>query len=282
MRIRFFAFSFLAMLCGSALAHAGARTSYYLALGDSLAVGVQPSASGDVPTNQGYADDIYAALHPLRPGLSLVKLGCPGETSSTMIKGGICKYAGGSQLAEAVDFLETHNVALVTLDIGANDVDGCVTTSPPALNLSCVEEGSAEVSSNVPYILATLRSAAQKGTAIVAMNYYDPFLAAWTLGASGQSLAEQSVTAATDFNTLLESIYQTFDVPVADVAKAYHISDFTPLSVLNLPINVFLTLTWTWMAAPAPLGPDIHPNAAGYAVIAGAFAEPIEKLILRG
>jgi hypothetical protein len=34
---------------------------------------------------------------------------------------------------------------------------------------------------------------------------------------------------------------------------------------------VFLTLTRTWMAAPAPYGPDIHPNAAGYAVIAGAF-----------
>jgi lysophospholipase L1-like esterase len=29
---------------------------------------------------------------------------------------------------------------------------------------------------------------------------------------------------------------------------------------------------WTWICAPAPLGPDNHPNAAGYAVIADAFA----------
>jgi lysophospholipase L1-like esterase len=62
---------------------------------------------------------------------------------------------------------------------------------------------------------------------------------------------------------------------VADVAKAYHISDFTAIPVINLPLNVFLTLSWTWMGAPAPFGPDIHPNAAGYAVIAGAFAEQI-------
>jgi hypothetical protein len=61
-------------------------------------------------------------------------------------------------------------------------------------------------------------------------------------------------------------------IPVADVAKAYHISDFTPLPVINLPLNVFLTLTWTWMGAPAPFGPDIHANVAGYAVIAGALA----------
>jgi hypothetical protein len=29
------------------------------------------------------------------------------------------------------------------------------------------------------------------------------------------------------------------------------------------------------MGAPSPFGPDIHPNAVGYAVIAGAFAEKI-------
>jgi hypothetical protein len=29
---------------------------------------------------------------------------------------------------------------------------------------------------------------------------------------------------------------------------------------------------WTWMCAPAPLGPDIHPNQAGYGVIAHTIA----------
>jgi lysophospholipase L1-like esterase len=283
MRFRFFSLCALSMLCAVAPAHAAAKT-YYLALGDSLAVGVQPSANGDVPTNQGYADDVYAALHRLKPELTLVKLGCPGETTGTMISGGICAYDQGSQLAEAEKFLATHEVVLVTIDIGANDVDGCVdlNVTPPQLDQGCVNEGGLSVAANLPYILHALRCAAGPGTTIVGMNYYDPFLAAWELGPAGQSLAEQSVTAATEFNALLQTVYQAFDVPVADVAKAYHITDFNPVPVINLPINVFLTLTWTWMGAPPPLGPDIHANAAGYAVIAGAFLEQISKLLLAG
>lgn len=107
------------------------------------------------------------------------------------------------------------------------------------------------------------------------MNYYDPFLAAWKLGPSGQALAQASLQATTVFNGVLESVYQTFAIPVADVAHAYRIHDFTPVPFVNLPLNVFLTLTWTWMDAPAPFGPDIHPNVIGYAVIAGTFVNKI-------
>src|SRR3984885_12861901 len=80
--------------------------TYYLALGDSLSQGVQPDAAGtSVETGQGYPDQLYAMLHPGQPSLQLVKLGCPGETTVTMIHGGICRYRGGSQLAAAVAFL---------------------------------------------------------------------------------------------------------------------------------------------------------------------------------
>jgi hypothetical protein len=44
---------------------------------------------------------------------------------------------------------------------------------------------------------------------------------------------------------------------------------------LDIPVNVFVTLLYTWMGAPPPLGPDIHPNAAGYAAIAVAFGQKI-------
>jgi hypothetical protein len=97
MRIRSASFSILVVLWGSALAHATARPNYYLALGDSLAIGVQPSASGeDVPTNQGYADDLLALFRRREPRLGLAKLGCSGETTATMIHGGVCTYAEGS------------------------------------------------------------------------------------------------------------------------------------------------------------------------------------------
>src|SRR5258708_22804810 len=78
------------------------EASYYLALGDSLSRGVQPDPAGaSLATRQGYADQLYAALRRGHPGLRLVKLGCPGETTDTMIDGGLCSYPGRSQLAPA-------------------------------------------------------------------------------------------------------------------------------------------------------------------------------------
>src|ERR1700679_464567 len=88
---------------GSASSHfVAAPASYYLALGDSLSQGVQPDSAGtSVETGQGYADQLYAMLRRSQPALRLVKLGCPGETTATMIHGGICKYGDGSQLGAA-------------------------------------------------------------------------------------------------------------------------------------------------------------------------------------
>jgi hypothetical protein len=104
------------------------------------------------------------------------------------------------------------------------------------------------------------------------MNYYDPFLAAWTLGPAGQDLANASLEITNLLNFRLGRAYFFFNVPVADVARAYRINDFTPVPVFNLPLNVLLELRWTWIGASPP---DIHPNATGYAVIALAFLKAI-------
>jgi len=272
MRIRLVSLSILVMMLGPALAHAVPQPTYYLALGDSLAIGVQPSQSGDVATNQGYADDLYSVFRSRFRGLALAKLGCSGETTTSMIHGGICTYADGSQLAAAVNFLLTHRVAFVTLDIGGNDIDHCVSLA--GIDSTCVADAISTVGTDLPQILAELRSAAGPDTLIVGMNYYDPFLAAWRLGPSGQLLANASLLATNAFNGVLEKVYAAFDIPVADVADAYQINN--PLAIFNLPLNVFIELIWTWIGAPAPFGPDVHPNAVGYVAIAGAFARKIE------
>ena len=89
-------------------------------------------------------------------------------------------------------------------------------------------------------------------------------------------LAQESLLITTQgLNPLLEGIYTGFGVKVADVATAYRITDFTLVPGINVPRNVFLELVWTWIGAPPPRGPDIHPNANGYAVIAGAFIKKI-------
>src|SRR5258708_24350282 len=100
-------------------------TRYYVSLGDSLSQGYQLGHD----TDQGYADDLYATLKAKDPSLQLVKLGCPGETTTTMVNGGICTYPQGSQLGPANAFLAAHRrqSRFLTLDIGANHVDGCLT-----------------------------------------------------------------------------------------------------------------------------------------------------------
>src|SRR5579875_977114 len=134
---------------GDARASAAPPVRYDLALGDSLSRGVQPNARGvSLETNEGYAEQLFQIERRRIPGLRLVQLGCPGETTGSMITGhgnadaGLfhCRPAGGSQLKAAERFLRAHHrrgeVAFVTIDIGANDVDGC---AAPGVNLAaCV------------------------------------------------------------------------------------------------------------------------------------------------
>ncbi len=270
--------SLVAALVFPALANAASSTApYYLSLGDSLAQGVQPNSTGQsVITNQGYADDLYSLERFQVRGLQLEKLGCPGETTTTMISGGVCTgvYQSGNQLSDAVAFLQTHKVAFVTIDIGANNVDGCLVGA--TVDQTCVLDGLAAAQQDLPTILGALRAAAP-GVPIFAMNYYDPFLAAWLQGAAGQSLAQQSVGLANAFNTLLGNIYGAFSVPVADVATAFHTTDFNLIPFVGLPVNVATVCTLTWMCAPPPVGPNIHANRLGYWVIATTFAKAIGR-----
>ncbi len=205
---------------GAAGASVGANPpgppEYYLALGDSLAAGV---GSND---GKGYVADIFAEEARTVPGLVLENLSCSGATTGSMINGPGCSYTT-TQLGDAEAFLEAHpgQVAFVTIDIGANDVDGC--TSGTTINEACVSQGLTDVTNDLPVILSGLRSAGGS-TPIVGMSYYDPFLAAWLLGSSGHTLARQSVTLLDDLNGILRSDYGAADT--ADVADAFKSSDF--------------------------------------------------------
>ena len=200
-------------------------TSYYLSLGDSLAQGVQPNAKGaDVETRRGYANQLYTALHLGNPFLKLEKLGCPGETTGTMIKGGICKYAAGSQLAQAAAFLKAHagHVQLVTIDIGANDLNPCLTLTNVSKLVTCLGKVIPPALRNLGAILATLRAAGGKKLPVIGMTYYDPELAGWLKGTkAARALATDSVALASAYATEMTGVYKKFGVPVANVYKAF-------------------------------------------------------------
>ena len=252
--------------------------SYYLAVGDSLSRGVQPDGAGtSVPTGQGYPDQLYAVLHRSQPALQLVKLGCTGETTATMIHGGICHYPGGSQLADAVAFLSAHrgHVALVTIDIGANDPEDCGSQLSLRAITACVGTNLPEVASNLDIILARLRTAAGPGVRIVGMSYYLPALAEWLNGTLGQLEARLSERLAAEYNDLLGRAYASSGVRLANVFGAFETSDFgnrvAVPEVGTVPRNVARICQWTWACANPPRGPNQHANEAGYGVIAQAF-----------
>jgi len=258
-----------------------ADVHYYVSLGTSLSVGVQPNSSGVLlPTDDGYADQLFDRIRPVFEAapaaqpreLRLVKLGCPGETLDDMMNGGSCVYVAGSQLEAAVDFLNDNSgkVHLVTIDMGANDFRnaGCIGAT---VDLTCTNAVSAQIATDLATVLAALRDAAGPDTTIVGMNYYNPFLASWLLGSAGESLAIETTQAAIVLNDFLSTTYGTAGIPMANVYAAFQSDDFTTM-VNNLPVNVANICAWTYMCDPDPVGPDIHANVDGYAQIADTIA----------
>ena len=259
-----------------------AATRYYVSLGDSYATGVQPNAAGDsVSTNQGYPDDLYNDVRPSMLGLELVKLGCSGETTTSAIKGGTCHYAEGSQLAAATSFVRANqsSIAFVTVELGANNFEQCVTGGN--VDAGCVVDEVGTVETELPQIFQQLRAAGRPQMKIVAMNLFNPFLAAWLSGPAGQTLAQASVEVLREFNTALRSIRRAADARTANVAGAF--STYVTFSTTTdlqgygtVPVAVASICQWTWGCAPPPQGPNEHPNAEGYQQIANAF-RPLVK-----
>lgn len=284
----------IALAAGPAGA-ARAPARYYVALGDSLSQGMQPDIHGVTRnTNQGYADQLFGRLRGRLPGLRLVKLGCGGETTGSMITGHgndrnarllHCDRAGGSQLRAAVRFLRAHHargeVPVLTIDIGANDVDGCIAVPPSQIG-ACVVQGMSRIKRDLPVILRTLRQAAPRGTALAGMTLYDPVLDEYfDPSSSAQALASASVVLVKQINQVIASADRRAAFRTADVAGAFRTYDTTHEVAFNgrqIPVNVARLCSWTWACTTPPSGPNIHANKNGYGVIAGAFARVLRHL----
>ena len=261
---------------------------YYVSLGTSLSVGVQPNSSGTLlPSGDGYPDQLFdlvradfEAAVPNRE-LRLVKIGCPGETLDDMINGGSCLYVAGSQLDAGVEFLNDNaeKVLLLTIDIGGNDFRnaGCITST---VDFDCVNDVSGEIATNLATVLTALSDAANAATTIVGMNYYNPYLSSWLEGSDGQTLATDSAQAAVVFNDALSNTYETAGITMADVYTAFESNDFVTMTSTALPppnnmlpVNVANICAFTYMCDAPPVGPDIHANVAGYSLIANTLAD---------
>src|SRR5262245_27525597 len=244
-------------------APAASKAPYYVSLGDSLAQGYQPIGGPPSPEsppgyNHGYADELFKLVRHRYKQLREVKLGCGGESTVTFRTGGICTYDHGSQLAEAVAFLEEHQgeVAFVTIDLGPNDVFS--------------GGGVPAIAQNLPPILQALRGAAGPSVPIFGMNFYDPFLAPVWFQTQSLVALQAEVATVVAFNDFLEGIYAAFGMEVADVEGAFSVTDLTLVG--GTPVNVLRTCAWTWMCSVG----DIHANTDGYGVMAEAFRAELD------
>ena len=250
---------------GPARPDAPRAMGWYLALGDSLAAGYQPGAGDD--RDGGYVGHVLADVQESSPKTKLVNLACSGATTTSMVEGDRCTYEEGTQLAQAVEFLHAHarNTRLVTLDVGANDITGC---ARPAIDPVCAAGALQRINTNLGRILTELRAAAGPDVEIVVLNYYNPFLAAWLAGPSGQALAQGSAPLQAQLNGVIAARSAAVDAEVADVATAFESSTWTPVATAfgTVPTNVARICTWTWMCTKG----DIHANDTGYVVLAAA------------
>jgi len=172
-------------------------------------------------------------------------------------------------------------VALVTIDIGANDVDGCASQTGGAL-ATCVQTGEANIKKNLPVILRGLRKAAGAGVRFAGMTLYDPVLAGYLSSDAGtKALSEASVPIIKSINGDLTSADTGAGFRTADVANAFKTYDQTDRTAFQgqlVPENVAEVCTLTWACTPKPQGPNIHAKKGGYAVITAALNTVIGRL----
>jgi lysophospholipase L1-like esterase len=171
---------------------AGAAPATYLALGDSVPFGFR--AGADFSRAAGFVG--YPELVGKQRGLRVINAACPGETTASFLDetapSNGCEnsptskfgYRTGfplhvlydsvneSQLDFAVRTLQrTHDVSLVTVQIGANDAFLCQRATADGC-LSEIGSVARTVQVNLDRILAELRGTGGYGGRIVVVTYY--------------------------------------------------------------------------------------------------------------
>lgn len=227
--------------------------SLYLALGDSLSEGVGASD----PKRTAWVPLVATAL----PQFDLVNLGVGGDTSQELIDNRL-QFAVQTIRLRAEDTIPGNEVALITLEIGGNDlldiyfelvVPGTCPTVPEALaNPVCVDAFQSALDNyrpNLEFILDELQAQAP-GVPIFLMTLYNPFSGA------AETLDRISVLAleGEEGTPFPEGLNDTIRAVAAE--KAVHLVEWYEPFIGKQP---------EYIAADF-----IHPNDTGYQVMADA------------
>ena len=206
--------------------------------------------------------------------LTLENLGCSGETTTSLVKGGKCDFAAGSQLEQAEKLLEaSDDVSLVTIDIGGNDLLRCV-RGGAQIDTACVTAGVGTVKKNLPTILKRLKAAAGDDVPVLVLGYYNPWLAAKALNQPIKGV-DAAAKAYTALSTAIESAAKTSGTTFVGLDQAFSTNDTTPTTIngRSVPKNAAAICTLTNICTAA----DIHLTDEGAATVARVLAKAAQK-----
>ena len=220
--------------------------AYYIALGDSLAanVGVDEDRDGYVSRFHGWLETTTDEE------LGLRNFAIPGETSGSLLHAG--------QLDEAVEFGKDNFVRYVTIDIGANDLLGHLTSSDCSEDIStsaCRERLDASLVAyerNIADVFGLIDEAFPDATVIL-LTTYNPFGFGF----------EDRVTFEADSNDVISRLN-------AIAAEAARERGFLVADGFS-PLRGIATAATHMVDSP----PDIHPTVGGFDLLAGALIEVI-------
>ena len=256
----------------SACSASSSAPTYYVSLGDSYAIGYQPSPAPGA--TGGFTAVVSAATH-----MTLANFGCAGATSSSILTARGCalpatrnqvSYPNQSQASAAKAFLGVHrgHVGLITISIGGNDITNCAARANP---VACVTATLPVLEANVTTLATGLRAAAGSTVPIIGLTYPDVLLGQWVYppGTSNQGVASLSVTAfKASINPALSTAYAKASATFVDITAAT--GAYTPLAQTTtlapygtVPVAVARVCNLTWYCT---LG-DIHATTPGYTFI---------------
>jgi lysophospholipase L1-like esterase len=272
-------------------AHAAAKPGkqFYLSLGDSYAVGYQ----GDVKrtTHNGFADQLLPLARRKGYDFTLVNQGCGGATTTSMLqqKGcaalalapGAANYPTQTQVQAAVAFIKKHRarMGLVSISIGGNDVDVCITQPDP---IACVANNMKRAVTNLKSIVRQLRRAGGPSLRIVGTTYPDVLLGAWVrqdvFGTNAFNLTTSSLTGFDTYvNPGLKKAYSSGHAKFVDVTRAtgaygpFGTTTLAPYGTIPIPVAKVCKLTFFCQFL------DIHMRTPGYGIIAKLIAGTLPK-----
>jgi lysophospholipase L1-like esterase len=264
---------------------------FYVALGDSYAIGYQPPPGGGIgsSTKDGYAYKLPKLARKRGYDLELVNFGCGDTETTTSILERTAQcispaiggpdYTGRTQADAAASFLRHHrgDVRLVTVSIGGNDVTACANAPDP---FGCVTDAVQKIRTNLATLVQRLRAAAGKRVKIVGLTYPDVILGLWVTGSENdRNLASASVAAFRDLiNPALKEQYESVKGVFVDVTAATdayfpldQTTQFPPYGELPIAVATVCRISYYCELR------DIHLKPDGYFEMAELIAETLPK-----